>query len=174
MIETPTQERIRKQDRDVRTDTIPRITLGLEDAVDTYMQHEHDAGNGQLVPQEDGSFQYTDGTVKATVREVANSLYEILVDDETNFGLVEARLYSPQDTIARYLGLPTILSQWVAAKVDPSKDVKENVQIKHHGSVEITLPHNGVYKVADISELATSSSNRVYKITPTRYLDLVR
>ena len=178
MIETPTLKRFAVRQTDKRE--IPRVTFGLEEAVNAFMQHEYVVINGQLTEQEDGSFDYeansTDGTiVRAKVKEVqdANSLYEILVDD-TSFGLVEARLYSPEDTFARYLGLPTILAQWVSAKVDPDKEVKENVQIKQNGSVEVTLPHNGVYKVADVSELATGSSTRVYKVTPTRYMDLVR
>ena len=99
MIETPTQERIAVRQTNTDKREIPRVTHGLEEAVNTFMQHEYDAVNGQLTAQDDGSFDYeansTDGTiVRAKVKEVqdANSLYEILVDD-TSFGLVEARLY---------------------------------------------------------------------------------
>ncbi len=160
----------------------------LDAAVNAFMQSEYAVGNVELVPETDKEkigkeWNYVatgahGAQIGARVRKVKDGLYEIMADgDDTQIALVEERNQSvfPYmggiDAVAAYIGFPTASANFYSG--DASRRVAHDDGTGH---VTATKGRDTLVVATSLEELALPQKTdmRVYKLTPTRYMNEVK
>ena len=178
----PTEHRIRADKVPVESEGL-RGKEALEAAVNVFMQSEYAVGKVELVEETANESNYVaigahGAVIGVRARKVKSGLYEIMADgDDTQIALVEERNESvfPYmggiDAVAAYIGFPTASANFYARDVSRALAHDEGT-----GHVTATKGKDTLVVATSLEELALpeKADVRVYKVTPTRYMNLVR
>ena len=178
----PTEHRIRTNEVPVESEGLTG-KKALEAAVNAFMQSEYAVGEVKLVEETAKESSYVaigahGAVIGVRARKVKSGLYEIMADgDDTQIALVEERNESvfPYmggiDAVAAYIGFPTASANFYARDVSRSIAHDEST-----GHVTATKGKDTFVVATSLENLALPEKTnvRVYKVTPTRYMNEVK